>query len=94
VRYFVSGAGGQKPYKFKPDPMTIARSDRGEFNHLVVVRVTDQVFEYCVIDDSGATRGGGWFRAGDATDTTFASGSCAILKAPRDMPESAPGEPR
>jgi hypothetical protein len=79
VRYFVSGAGGQKPYKFTPDPTTIPRSDRGSFNHLVVVRVTDQVFEYCVIDDSGATRDGGWFGADDATDTAFAPGSCAIL---------------
>jgi len=79
VRYFVTGAGGQKPYKFRPDAMTIARFDGGQFNHLVVVRVTDQVFEYCVIDDAGATRDGGWFRAGDATDTAFAPGSCAIL---------------
>ncbi len=84
VRYFVSGAGGQKPYKFHPDPMTIARSDRGKFNHLVVVRVTDQVFEYCVIDDSGATRDGGWFRHGDATDTDFTPGSCPSLEAPSD----------
>ncbi len=87
VRYFVSGAGGQKPYKFQPDAMTIPRSDRGQFNHFVAVRATDEVFEYCVIDDSGATRDGGWFRAGDATDTTFAPGSCAILEAPRGMPE-------
>ncbi len=94
VRYFVSGAGGQKPYKFKPDPMTIARSDRGEFNHLVVVRVTDQVFEYCVIDDSGATRDGGWFRADDATDTAFAPGSCAILEATHDGSQGAAGEVR
>lgn len=84
VRYFVSGGGGQKPYKFKPDATTIARSDRGQFNHFVVVRVTDQVFEYCVIDDVGATRDGGWFRAGDAADTPFAPGSCAILEPPRD----------
>ncbi len=91
VRYFVSGAGGQKPYKFHPDPMTIARSDRGKFNHLVVVRLTDQVFEYCVIDDSGATRDGGWFRHGDARDTGFTPGSCPSL-APSDGPESAVGE--
>lgn len=92
VRYFVSGAGGRKPYRFHPDPMTIARSDRGKFNHLVVVRVTDQVFEYCVIDDSGATRDGGWFRHGDATDTGFTPGSCPSLEAPRDGSESAAGE--
>ena len=79
VRYFVSGAGGQKPYKFKPDSRTVARSDRGEFNHLVVVRVTEEVFEYCVIDDAGATRDSGSFSAGDASDTAAAPGSCAIL---------------
>ena len=92
VRYFVSGAGGQKPYRFHPDPMTIARSDRGKFNHLVVVRVTDQVFEYCVIDDSGATRDGGWFRHGDATDAAFSPGSCPSLEAQSDRLESAAGE--
>jgi len=79
IRYFVTGAGGQKPYKFKPDAMTIARPDRGQFNHFMVVRVTEEVFEYCVIDDTGATRDGGSFRAGDATDTAFAPGSCAIF---------------
>lgn len=94
VRYFVTGAGGQKPYKFEPDAMTIARSDRGQFNHFVVVRVTDQAFEYCVIDDAGATRDGGWFRAGDATDTPFAPGSCVILEALRDGAQSVAGEPR
>lgn len=79
VRYFVSGAGGQKPYKFRPDSITIARSDRGQFNHLVVVRATEEVFEYCVIDDAGTTRDSGSFGAGDATDTAAAPGSCAIL---------------
>lgn len=84
VRYFVAGGGGQKPYKFRPDAMTIARSDGGKFNHFVVVRVTDEVFEYCVIDDSGATRDGGWFRHGDAVDTGFTEGSCPSLEAPSD----------
>jgi 3',5'-cyclic AMP phosphodiesterase CpdA len=64
IRYFVAGGGGSKPYKFKPDSMTVSRADRGELNHSVYVRATEEMFEYCVIDADGQTRDGGWFGKG------------------------------
>ncbi len=81
IRYFVSGAGGQKPYKFKPDAVTVARDDKGRFNHFVYARVTSGYFEYCTIDSDGAIRDGGRFAKGDVADTPFAAGECPWLAA-------------
>ncbi len=81
IRYFVSGAGGKKPYKFKPDAMTVARDDKGRFNHFVYTRVTADYFEYCTIDSDGAIRDGGRFAKGDVADAPFAAGECPALDA-------------
>ncbi len=81
VRYFVSGGGGQKPYRFNPDEDTVARpGDRGRFNHFVYTRITRDRFQYCVIDKEGTPRDGGWFRKGDAEDTPFPPGGCPPLE--------------
>ena len=79
IRYFVAGGGGAKPYRFKPDPTTASRDDRGKFNHFVYVRASTEAFEYCVKDIEGETRDGGWFSKGQATDTAFPAGTCPIL---------------
>ena len=81
IRYFVAGAGGQKPYKFKPDAMTVARDDKGQFNHFVYTRVTERYLEYCTIDSDGAIRDGGRFAKGDAADTPFTAGQCPLIAA-------------
>jgi len=80
IRYFVAGAGGKKPYKFTPDAMTVARADKGRFNHFVYTRITAGYFEYCTIDSDGAIRDGGRFAKGDAADTPFATGQCPLLE--------------
>ena len=79
IRYFVAGGGGKKPYKFKPDAMTVARDDKGRFNHFVYAQVTEGYFQYCTIDSDGAIRDGGRFAKGDAADTPFTAGQCPLL---------------
>lgn len=80
IRYFVSGAGGKKPYAFRPDAATVARDDRGQFNHFVYTRVTESHFEYCVVDSDGVIRDGGRFAKGDAADTPFDAGQCPLIE--------------
>ena len=80
IRYIVSGAGGQAPDTFEPDPQTVAREDRGKFNHFVYVRATDDHFEYCTIDDENKVRDAGVFAAGNAAaDMEFQRGTCPPL---------------
>ena len=80
IRYIVSGAGGQDPDTFEWDPQTVAREDRGAFNHFVYVRATGDRFEYCAIDDENMVRDGGVFAASDAAvDDEFQAGTCPLL---------------
>lgn len=80
VRYLVTGAGSREPDAFDPDERTWPRADRGRFNHFVYVRATADRFEYCAVDDEQVVRDGGWFAAGDASDTAFPPGTCPALR--------------
>ena len=71
IRYFVTGGGGRRTNSFWEDDRTMPRRDRGDFNHHVYVRITENEFGYCVIDGWGAVRDGGSFRRGDAEDGPF-----------------------
>ena len=79
IRYFVTGGGGKKPYSFKNNDNSYPREDNGKFNHFVYSRVSEERFEYCVIDEEEAVRDGGWFAKGDATDTEFPAAGCPII---------------
>ncbi len=80
IRYFVTGGGGKKPYSFKNNDNSYPREDNGKFNHFVYSRVSEERFEYCVIDEEEAVRDGGWFAKGDATDTEFPAAGCPIIR--------------
>ena len=68
IRYFVTGAGGRRADSFRSDEDTVPRDDRGAFNHFVYVRVTDDQFDYCVVDADGEIRDGGSFTRGEVRD--------------------------
>jgi hypothetical protein len=77
IRYFVSGGGGKGMYRYKPDEGYVMEvPERGKFHHFVHVRVSRLSFEYCVVDDEGILRDGGWFRKGDAADRPLPGGRC------------------
>lgn len=77
VRYFVSGGGGKKPYRFVPDDDTVPRPrDHGRFNHFVLVEATRERMKYCVIDRAGALRDSGWFAKGDPADSPLPAQAC------------------
>jgi len=77
IRYFVSGGGGKGVYRHDPDEGYVVADDaRGKFYHFVLVRVSDDKFEYCTVDANGTVRDGGWFQEGDVVDTLFAAGFC------------------
>ncbi len=77
IRYFVSGGGGKGVYRYRrQDGYVVADPERGKFYHFVLVRLTDEKFEYCTIDEDGAIRDAGWFRKGDRVDTPFPGGGC------------------
>jgi hypothetical protein len=77
IRYFVSGGGGKGMYRHQPDEgYVFAEPERGKFHHFVHVRVSPESFEYCVVDDEGILRDGGWFRKGDAADRPLPGGRC------------------
>ena len=78
IRYFVTGAGSKKPYSFKDDDDTYPREDGGKFTHFVYSRVSEERFEYCVIDVEGTVRDGGWFSKSDAADIDFPNAGCPI----------------
>ena len=82
MRYFVSGAGGKKADSFRHDARTVSREDRGAFNHFMVLRVTGDRFNYCVIDAEGAVRDRGGFARGDAADGEFEGGFCPAAGPP------------
>ncbi len=65
VRYFVTGAGGKRPDSFRPDRRTLPRTDRGAFNHFVVVTATESAFGYQVVDADGTVRDHGSFPSGE-----------------------------
>lgn len=82
VRYFVSGGGGKKPYRFVPDEDTVARpQDRGKLSHFVFAEITRDRFQYCVLDEKGVARDGGWFGKGDPSDQLLPEGACASSSA-------------
>ncbi len=77
IRYFVSGGGGKGTYRYQPDEGYVIRDpERGKFHHFVHVRVSRESFEYCVVDDQGNLRDGGWFRKGDTSDRPLPHGRC------------------
>jgi hypothetical protein len=77
IRYFVSGGGGKSMYRYQPDEGYVAGDpDRGKFHHFVHARVKPRSFEYCVVDDAGTLRDGGWFRKGDPEDQPLPDGRC------------------
>lgn len=98
IRYFVTGAGGQKPDSFRDDERTVPRDDGGSFNHFMYIYATEDQFSYCVIDANGDLRDGGRFARGDATDrqdnpcsAPENAGSRPLVRPPqRDLPWTAP----
>jgi predicted MPP superfamily phosphohydrolase len=77
IRYFVSGGGGKGMYRYQPhEGYVIENPERGKFHHFVHVRLSRESFEYCVVDDEGNLRDGGWFRKGDSGDRRLADGRC------------------
>ncbi len=61
IRYFVSGAGAKSPDRFRPDPRTVDRPDRGAFLHFVIVEATRERLAFRVVDAEGTTRDRGAF---------------------------------
>ncbi len=77
IRYFVSGGGGKGMYRYEPEKgYVVGEPERGKFHHFVHVRLSSETFEYCVVDDEGSLRDGGWFRKGDPSDRSFPDGRC------------------
>jgi hypothetical protein len=64
-------------YRYQPDEgYVIENPERGRFHHFVHVRLSPESFEYCVVDDGGNLRDGGWFRKRDPADRRLADGRC------------------
>ncbi len=61
IRYFVTGAGAKSPDRFRPDPRTVDRPDRGAFLHFVIVEATRERFVFRVVDAEGRIRDRGAF---------------------------------
>lgn len=59
IQYFVNGAGGKPPDRFAPGRETHPRADRGQFNHFLVLRATQERVEYTVFDTAGRIRDSG-----------------------------------
>jgi hypothetical protein len=77
IRYFVSGGGGKGMYRYKPESgYVVEEPERGKFHHFVHLRLSPERFEYCVVDEEGRIRDGGWFSKGSASDGPFPGGAC------------------
>ena len=61
IHYFVTGAGAKSPDRFRPDPRTVDRPDRGAFLHFVIVEATRERLAFRVVDAEGRTRDRGEF---------------------------------
>jgi hypothetical protein len=77
IRYFVSGGGGKGMYRYKTDEgYVIGDPERGKFHHFIHLRARAETLEYCVVDEDGRARDGGWFHKGDAADRPLDDGRC------------------
>ncbi len=77
IRFFVTGAGGKKADSARDDERTVPREDRGDFNHFVYVRATEDRFGYCVIDAEGDVRDSGSFARRAITDEELEDAACS-----------------